>query len=163
MTEAIERHFVIDSMLGKLAKWLRILGFDAHCGQLKDQDQVDAILRQGFLLITRNRKWSRKSGVFYLTANDPSEQLQEVVRRVSILPHEIRLLQRCVLCNYRLREMTREDAFGHVPDYVYEAHSSFHHCPRCQRVYWPGSHPKRVLQRIQQQLGWAISEEGAES
>jgi uncharacterized protein len=162
MTEAIEKHFVIDSMLGKLAKWLRILGFDARYEQLKDQEQIDAFRRLGFLLITRNRKWSGQSRVFCLTANNPSEQLQEVVLQVSIAPQEVQLLQRCILCNEKLRGIAREDALGHVPDYVFETQTSFHQCPACQRIYWPGSHPKRVLQRLQRELGWPISpEDGA--
>jgi uncharacterized protein len=163
MTEAIEKHFVIDSMLGKLAKWLRILGFDARCEQLKDQEQIDAFRTQGFFLITRNRKWSGQSRVFHLTATDPTDQLREMVLQMSIAPQEMRLLQRCIRCNEQLREMTREDAFGHVPDYVFETHVSFHRCPTCQRVYWRGSHPKRAVQRLQRELGWPILKDSPES
>jgi uncharacterized protein len=162
MTEAIEKHFVIDSMLGKLAKWLRIMGFDARCEQLKDQEQIDAFRRQGTFLITRNRKWSGQSRVFCLTANDPTEQLREVVLQAPIAPQEIRLLQRCIRCNDKLRGIAREDALGRVPDYVFETQTSFHQCPDCQRVYWPGTHPKRVVQRLQRQLGWPISEDSLE-
>jgi uncharacterized protein len=150
-------------MLGKLAKWLRILGFDARCEQLRDQDQIDAYRRQAFLLITRNRKWSGQSGVLCLTANNPSEQLQEVILQVSIAPQEVQLLQRCIRCNDRLQAIAREEAFGHVPDYVFETHTSFHQCPGCRRVYWPGSHPKRVVQQLQSHLGWPISADSAES
>jgi uncharacterized protein len=163
MTEAIEKHFVIDSMLGKLAKWLRILGFDVRYEQLKNQEQIDAYRRQGFLLITRNRKWSGQSRVFWLKANDPLEQLREVVLQVPVAPQEIRLLQRCIRCNDQLEEIAREDAFGHVPDYVFETHTSFRQCLACQRIYWSGSHPKRVMQRLQRELGWPISEDSPES
>jgi len=158
MTDATEKHFVIDSMLGKLAKWLRILGFDARYEHLKGQEQIDAYRTQGFFLITRNRKWFGQSRVFCLTANDPTEQLREVILQVSIRPQDIRLLQRCTRCNHQLREIAREDAFGHIPDYVFETHTSFHQCPACQRIYWPGSHPKRVVQRLQREFGWSISE-----
>jgi uncharacterized protein len=157
MTETLEKHFVIDSMLGKLAKWLRILGFDARYEQLKNQEQIEAYRRQGLLLITRNRKWSGQSGILCLTADDLTGQLQEVVLQVPIAPQEIRLLERCIRCNDKLGEIDREDALGQVPDYVFETHTSFHQCPTCQRIYWSGSHPMRVVQRLQRQLGWPIS------
>ena len=159
MNDPIEKHFVVDSMLGKLTKWLRILGFDTDYKQLIDQDQIEAIRRRGFLLITRNRKWSNQSGVLYLTANDPYSQLQEVARRVPIQLHEVRLFQRCILCNDKLQEISREEASGQVPDYILETHTSFHQCQACRRVYWPGSHPKRVVQLLQRQLGWAVSKD----
>jgi uncharacterized protein with PIN domain len=162
MTEAAEKRFVIDSMLGKLAKWLRILGFDARYERLGDQQQIDRYRTQGFFLLTRNRRWSGQTCVFCLTANDPLEQLREVVSLVSITPQETHLLERCVRCNDQLREIAHEEVFGHVPDYVFETHSSFHRCPNCLKIYWPGSHPKRMLQRLQRELGWASLGESPE-
>jgi uncharacterized protein len=157
----VEKHFVVDSMLGKLAKWLRILGFDTRCEHIIGREQIESYRNQGFLLITRNRKWSGQARVFCLTANDPLEQLREVVFLAPLTAKEIRLLQRCVRCNEELRETTREDAIGQVPDYVFAMHSSFHRCPNCRRIYWPGSHPERMMQRLEQNFGWAVSKESA--
>ncbi len=162
MTQALEKHFVIDIMLGKLAKWLRILGFDARYEQIKDQEQIDAYSREGFLLVTRNRKLCGQERTFYLTANDPFEQLRQVALHARISPYEIRLFQRCIRCNDLLLEVAREDVFGHVPDHVFETHTSFHQCPNCRRIYWPGSHPNRVVQRLRRELGWSVSEDSAE-
>jgi uncharacterized protein len=162
MTDAPEKHFVVDSMLGKLAKWLRILGFDTHYERLAEQEQIAQYREQGFFLITRNRRWSGQTQVFCLTANNPMEQLREVVSLAPVTQQEILLLQRCIHCNERLLETASEDAFGHVPDYVFETHSSFHRCPSCKRVYWRGSHPERMLQRLEQELGWTILCDSAE-
>jgi len=154
--ELPEKRFLVDSMLGKVAKWLRVLGFNAHYEWLRRQEQVNAYRDKGFLVITRNRKWCGQSGVICLAANSPVEQLREVVSRVPIAPHEIRLLHRCILCNEQIRAFPRELAFGRVPDYVFETQISFYQCPKCKRVYWSGSHPKRMLNRLQEVLGWDI-------
>jgi uncharacterized protein len=157
MTEAPEKHFVVDSMLGKLAKWLRILGFDTRNERLEAQEQIERYRQQGFFLITRNRRWSGQARVFCPATNDPVEQLREVVSLAAVTPQEVRLLERCVRCNEQLRETASEDAFGRVPDYVFETHPSFHRCPRCERIYWRGSHPQRMIQRLERELGWVVS------
>jgi uncharacterized protein with PIN domain len=162
MTEAVEKHFVVDSMLGKLATWLRILGFDTLYERLHSWEQIETYRTQGFLLITRNRRWSGQTRIFCLTANDPLEQLRAITVLVPVTSKEIRLLQRCVRCNELLQETAREQAFGQVPDYIFAIHISFHRCPNCRRLYWPGSHSERIMQRLQQKLGWSIPIEAPE-
>jgi uncharacterized protein len=142
-------------MLGKLAKWLRILGFDTRYEPLKDQEQIDSYRTQGFFLITRKEKLCGQARVFCLGNGNPIEQLREVVTLASITQQDVRLLQRCVICNEQLREVTRDEVFGIVPDYVFGTLTSFHRCPQCLKVYWPGSHPERMMHRLEQELGWA--------
>lgn len=159
MVAGVAKRFVVDSMLGKLAKWLRILGFDTRYEQLETQAQLDAYRAQGLLLITRQRRFADQDGVFFLNANDSLEQLREVVSQIPVSQQEVRLLKRCVLCNEQLQAITRERTFGQVPDYVHETQSTFHQCPRCRKIYWPGSHPRRMIQRLQRELGWEVSDE----
>ena len=161
--DAAEKHFVVDSMLGKLAKWLRILGFDTRCERLEAREQIERYRQQGFLLVTRNRRWSGEYRVICLTANDPADQLREVVSAVPVTQQEVHLLRRCVRCNDELREVERQDAFGQVPDYVFETHPSFHQCPSCRKIYWPGSHPQRMMQRLERELGWTLRDDSTES
>ena len=106
-------------MLGKLAKWLRILGFDTRCEPLEGREPIAAYRTREFFLLTRRAKLCGQAGVFFLKANDPWEQLREVVSLASITPQEVRLLHRCLLCNDQLREIAREEAFGKVPEYVF--------------------------------------------
>lgn len=153
-----QKRFVVDSMLGKLAKWLRILGFDTRCEHFEAQEQIDVYRTQGFFLITRKRRFSGQSRVFCLIANDPLGQLREVISLVPVSQQEVHLLRRCVLCNEQFQKITREQIFGQVPDYVFETHTSFHQCPVCRKIYWPGSHPKRMLQRLRRELGWEMGE-----
>lgn len=152
--EPPQKRFVLDSMLGKVAKWLRVLGFDTRYEHLYRYEQLQTYQAQGFLVVTRNQRWCRRRGVVCLSANDPAEQLRELVARLAVKPREVRLFHRCILCNEPLQVLQQAQVLGRVPDYVYETQATFYGCPSCQRVYWPGSHPQRMLDRLQHMLGW---------
>jgi uncharacterized protein len=154
MKEAGATHFAVDIMLGKLAKWLRILGFDTRCESFRSTEQLNTLRSQGYRLLTRNGRWSGEPRVLHLGSNDVLGQLREVVADTSIHPGEFFLFQRCLCCNELLERIEREKVSGSVPDFVYETHLSFHRCPNCQRLYWPGSHSKRVEETLEQEFGW---------
>jgi uncharacterized protein len=157
MTSACaDRRFVVDHMLGKMAKWLRVMGFDVRYERLVRADQVERYGQEGFIIISRNQRWAGLSNVLFPSSNDPMEQLREVVAGVPILPEEICLLHRCILCNGHLKPLSRDEAFGRVPDYVFETNTHFYECPGCQKVYWPGSHPRRIAERLGLLLGWHL-------
>jgi uncharacterized protein len=151
-----EKCLVVDSMLGKLAKWLRILGFDTHYTRLQSQQQVDDLRRTGCLLLTRNHRWGGQAGVVCLEGNEARGQLRELVSLVHIEQSEIRLLQRCLRCNQLLVRIAKDRVMGCVPDYVYQNTEFFHQCPGCHRLYWSGSHPKRITQWLESVLGWSL-------
>lgn len=155
-TEAAEKRFVVDSMLGKVAKWLRILGFDTLYVRLAHQDQIDFYTSRGFFVITRTRRWCAQPKVFCPNSNEPMEQLRQVIGELSIARSEIRPLHRCIRCNRLLEGISRDQAFEHVPDYVFETNSIFYRCTSCQKVYWRGSHPKRMMDRLQRVIGWSV-------
>lgn len=154
--EASERRFVVDSMLGKVAKWLRILGFDARYEPLRTREQIEAYGREGWLLITRNHRWCGQSRVLCVTANDPMAQLAEVIDGAAIRYGEARPLHRCIRCNEPLDEIPRDRALGYVPDFVFETNVLFYGCPNCRRVYWPGTHPRRMMEQLHRAVGWSV-------
>lgn len=156
MKPSPRKRFVVDSMLGKVAKWLRILGFDTLYEPLEQQEQIDAYRREGFLLITRAQRWCGRPEVICPSANDPMEQLREVIDAAAITPDEILPLHRCIRCNRLLEDLSRDRAFARVPDYVFETSTAFFRCANCEKIYWRGSHPKRILERLQQVLGWSV-------
>lgn len=149
-----EKRFVVDSMLGKVAKWLRILGFDTRYERLDTQDQLDVYRREGWFLITRNRQWCGQPRVLCPDVNNPMDQLKLIIAQVPIRQTEVRPLHRCILCNRLLDPLPREAAFDRVPDYVFETTTTFFQCTGCNRVYWAGSHPKRMMERLESVLGW---------
>lgn len=150
------KRFIVDSMLGKLAKWLRILGFDARSRHISSQRQVSEWMTEGFIVVTRNRRWGSQHPVVQLDTDDPMEQLQQVIRICGIRRDEATPLGRCILCNELLDLISREEALGKVPDFIYETHVRFHRCPCCRKIYWYGSHPRRIMDRLEHETGWSI-------
>jgi uncharacterized protein with PIN domain len=147
--------FMADAMLGRLARWLRILGFDtAYEPDLDDGDLVRRAVRQRRIILTRDRRlpdeW-RVSGVRVLGAQTPMEQLREVEAAFAIC-RDAQPFTRCSRCNERLHAASSDDVGPDVPPRVLLDRKRFRRCPRCRRVYWSGSH----VDRIHRALGEAL-------
>ena len=153
------KRFAVDIMLGKLAKWLRALGFDARSMSLDDRARIDSLLSEGYIPVTRREKFSGIEGVIFIRDDWQFEQLKELLSTLSVEIDELRPFSRCSLCNAELMQIPREAAFGAVPDYVFETVSNFRKCPECARVYWPGSHRKRIIDKLKSATGWDLREE----
>jgi len=144
--------FVADRTLGKLARKLRILGFDALSWRGGNLDgAMEAARSEGRVLLTRSRKVRGKAegpSVVVVEANEPKGQLSEVVQKLSLKAEAGKFFRRCLLCNEELQPLDREEAEGRVPDFILLANKVFHACPRCRRVYWPGTHYERMKQEM---------------
>ena len=145
--------FVAECTLGRLAKWLRLAGFDT----LFDNQSPD-INRLSNCAKTQNRVvLSRTQAVIkhleiaqgrLIRFNAPIDQIRQVIRDFDIDRPDLRPLSRCSQCNHPLRAADQENIQGAVPDYILLYHERFRICPRCRRVYWPGSHSTRILALI---------------
>ncbi len=131
---------LLDAMLGKLARWLRLLGYDACYSRDDDATLAHRARAEGRILLTRDRELARRRGlrVLLVEAQEPEAQLKEVLRSLPALPP--RTPPRCMHCNAPLRPITHEEASRLVPPYVAAHHTGFRQCPRCGRVYWHGTH-----------------------
>jgi uncharacterized protein with PIN domain len=142
-----EQRFIADAMLGRLARWLRLLGFDcAWEPEIEDEVLVRRALSEGRIVLTRDRALSeewRISGIHRIEAEKLRDQLAEVLRGFALAP-EIRLLSRCSRCNVRLAPAAREAVAERVPLRILEHHDAFSACPHCGRVYWQGTHTARI-------------------
>jgi uncharacterized protein with PIN domain len=144
--------FAADRTLGKLVKWLRLLGFDAvyppaGC-RVELFFQAQAPSRT---LLTRTKAIARGlagRNVFFIHSNAPFEQLAEIVRAMPIKPENLRPFTRCLKCNLPLDSATKAVLAGRVPDYIWHSQQHFCQCRGCGRVFWPGSHKDRSLDRI---------------
>jgi uncharacterized protein with PIN domain len=154
--------FAADTMLGRLAKWLRILGFDTRSMVLADPGVIESLISGGFIPVTRREKFQDFIGVVFIRSDHHFEQLMELISLVSITRDEVRLFARCTLCNAALMRVPVEAVFGAVPDYVFETATDFRRCPECGRVYWPGSHRRKMVGKLESLTGWSLSE-GEES
>jgi uncharacterized protein with PIN domain len=144
--------FIADRTLGNLARKLRILGFDTlywRGGNLGGA--MEAARLEGRVLLTRSRRFQERPeglNVVVIGANDPRDQLREAAEKLSLKPDEEKFFRRCLLCNEELRPLGKEEAQGRVPDFILQAYKAFHICPRCRRVYWPGTHYERMKQEM---------------
>jgi uncharacterized protein with PIN domain len=135
-------------MLGKLAKWLRTLGFDARSVPLRDRAKVLSLVSEGLIPVTRRDKLRDIGGVVFIHAGHQLDQVKELIFTLGIGIDEMQPFSRCSLCNAQLIEIPREAASGAVPDYIFETASDFRKCPECARVYWPGSHREKMIDRL---------------
>jgi uncharacterized protein with PIN domain len=145
--------FLVDQPLAGLAKWLRLCGLDAavvNFSALKDLPKPVP----GTYLITRQAgfRHRQRDDLLVLAVNDPEDQVAEVFRRLKLSHRDLAPLSRCGECNDLLVPVPREEALGLVPDHVYHTQAKFFQCPNCRRLYWPGSHPARIMAKIQEAI-----------
>ena len=144
-------YFAADRTLGKLAKWLRILGFDATFEIDVPADLFYEHLGKDRIVLTRTRTIKKRSSthrLVFITSDLLDMQLKQVIAEIGIRPADTRPFSRCINCNIPIVDALPDDVCGLIPDYIYETHSEFHKCLRCNRIFWPGSHAKRSLKRI---------------
>lgn len=143
--------FVADAHLGRLARDLRMLGFDVlYRNDFTDDEIVRIVLRDGRIVLTRDRDLLMRKSIargcyVYATAGD--RQLSEVMERYG-LAGQIRPLSRCLKCNGLLEPVAREAVEPHLPARSGACQQHFRRCTVCRQVYWEGAHVKRMRGRI---------------
>jgi uncharacterized protein len=137
--------FVADVMLGRLAKRLRLLGFDVYYNdKLNDNGVIGISLDEDRVILTRDRSLSNRplSGThLFIRSERVQEQVDQVLAALPLTAHP---LTRCSECNRPLIPIARRDAKDLVPAHVYERYKEFHRCDACGRIYWKGSHVERM-------------------
>jgi len=139
-------------MLGRLAKWLRVLGYDTVFSPSLDDPELACIARaEQRVLLTRDTALARRKGLraVLIRSDQPREQLLQVVTELD-KPLAGATLSRCLRCNSALLDVSREVVAGLVPPYVLATQTAFRRCPRCGRVYWRGTHWQRMQERIRE-------------
>jgi uncharacterized protein with PIN domain len=142
-----ERRFFADAMLGRLARWLRLLGFDcAWERDIADETLVRRAVLEDRIILSRDRalrqEW-RVSDIYLVGAESVRNQLIEVLEHFDLVS-EIHLLSRCSRCNALLSPAAPADVVECVPPRVLERHTAFSACAQCGRVYWEGTHTDRI-------------------
>ena len=148
-------NFLVDQPLGGLAKWLRFCGFDAALQRLApDKPGGWPSPRPGTCILTRQATAHRlkRPDVMVLAAPDPEGQLEEVLQRLGLSARDLKPLTRCGHCNDPLTPLNRDQVQGRVSEHVFLHHRRFYECPRCHRVYWPGSHIRGITGTLRDQM-----------
>jgi uncharacterized protein with PIN domain len=149
--------FLVDCMLGKLAKELRMLGYDTVYYRGENAYQLIKLAREeGRVILTRNTKLIPKrpeDRIVRIMEDKPSLQLKELIQGRIISLNEENLFSRCLLCNILIDEITREEAKEKVPDFIFYQQKEFFRCPQCLRIYWQGSHQKNMGKKVDELFG----------
>jgi len=149
--------FIADRTLGKLARKLRVLGFDVvYWGGGNLEGALKAAATEGRTLLTRSRRVLEKTEgpqILVVEANNPQEQIVQVLAAFKLRPEADQFFSRCLLCNEALNPIPKEEVEGRVPDFIQRTYNAFHICPRCHRIYWPGTHFQKMKREMAKALG----------
>ena len=145
----MELCFAVDKSLGRLAKWLRLLGFDTWyqaggvlegCPDLNDR-----------IVLTRSRKVFQTldpARSILIVHNEWSDQMRQVIQVSGIRTELVRPFSRCLQCNTVIKIIDKKKVYGKVPDYIWEMHDHFSSCPGCGHIFWRGSHLVNSMEKI---------------
>jgi len=148
--------FVVDGMLGKLAKWLLILGFDTAFNPRRQDDELLALARKETrTLLTRDHGLLHRAKGFvslYVASENWKDQVRQVIKEFALGP-EIHPFSRCLVDNVALKPLPKARARNLVSEFVYEKSEAFSLCPACGRVYWQGTHVREMVTVLERVLG----------
>lgn len=141
-------HFLCDQNLGRLARWLRILGFDAEYMSRWEEKRYSDALQRGRIVLTRRRDLMETADVVHIPHDHVRDQII-FISGLFGLSKAVNPLSRCSICNAALVQAFRDEVKGKVPEYVFSTHETFAQCPSCGRIYWKGTHTSRVFAVIE--------------
>lgn len=140
-------NLICDDMLGRLARYLRLVGFDTlYFRDISDESLISQAKIDKRIIITRDtllikRKWVRENSIL-ITENNYKSQLKELF---AVLPcKNIKMFSRCSLCNSELFNISKKEVLHLVPSYVFQTQSQFKFCPKCKKIYWNATHIQHI-------------------
>jgi uncharacterized protein len=148
--------FIVDSNVGRLARWLRIAGFDTvFINDLDDNRLVRLALSEGRVLLTKDTQIPKRRLVtsgrlkaILIEDDEVKAQLRQVVKALN-LGDKIKPFTLCLECNQPLVPKEKEEIKGLVPPYIFQTQTQYMQCPVCQRVYWRGTHWQRMSRELE--------------
>lgn len=146
----IDMEFAVDGMLGKLARWLRMLGYDTKYFNNMDDDEILKVAsEEKRILLTRDYQFFRKASThgvraIFVEGRTHAERLAELSRQLNIRLEIDINMSRCPKCNARIRQVNKEEVKDRVPKLTYNLYDEFWVCLECNQVYWKGSHWRKI-------------------
>ena len=145
--------YLCDQMLGTLAKWLRVFGFDTFFTneKISDDELLSISKKENRVLITRDkvlyqRALKKEMNAFFVDTIDPDKQIRCVLKDEVV--DKDKILSRCIVCNSALTYIKREDVLDKVPEKVGKYQDKFWYCSKCDKIFWKGSHYDKMLKKI---------------
>jgi len=152
----MEIKFIADNNVGKLARWLRLMGYDTLLLKQKDDGQMIKIaLSENRVILTKDAQFMKRRLVtngelktIHLKQDDPKLQVQEVVETLNLNYH-FKPFSLCLECNQALIGRNKEEVQNLIPPHVFETQTQYTQCPACHRIYWPGTHWQAMVKKLQ--------------
>lgn len=148
--------FLCDDNLGKLARYLRLMGFDtAFVTPISDAQLIALMLKEDRIAITRDRKLAERiepERVAIVDSDSPDQQLKDILARFNPPIRRDLFFSRCLVCNEPCRDIQPEAIEEKVFPYILRTKKQFRQCPKCDRIFWQGSHYHRMLEKLRQIL-----------
>jgi len=156
----MEIKFIADNNVGKLARWLRLIGYDTLLFKQKDDGQMIKIaLSENRVILTKDTQFMKRRLVtngklktIHIKQDDPKLQVQEVVKTLN-LNYRFKPFSLCLECNRALIARDKEEVKNLVPAHVVETQTQYTQCPACHRIYWPGTHWQAMVNKLQDLQG----------
>ncbi len=148
--------FIVDNNVGKLAKWLRIMGYDALFFDAEDDSNMIATaLAEGRVILTRDTQIMKRRVItsgqlkaILIESDKPEQQMHQVIATLN-LDRQYRPFTICLECNQPLLERSKQEVKDRVPPYVFQTQSQFMECPACHRIYWRGTHWQAMTRKLE--------------
>lgn len=147
--------FIADQNVGKLGRWLRLLGYDTLIFKGEDDGAlIKSALSEGRLLLTRDTQIGRRKVVssgslklLLIEQDEPTEQVIAVIEKLGLTGQDT--FSRCLECNAQLEPRLKEEMKERVPPYVFKTQESYMECPACHRIYWKGTHWQSMQNKLE--------------
>jgi len=147
--------FIVDTNVGKLAKWLRIMGYDTlFFNGSNDSRMVAIALAEGRVILTKDTQIMKRGVItkgrlkaILIQSDQPEQQMQQVVDSFH-LDCQFKPFSVCLECNQPLVEKDKEQVKDLVPPFVFKTQNQFMECPSCHRIYWRGTHWQRMREKL---------------
>ena len=146
--------FIVDGMLGKLTRWLRMLGYDVEYSTKLDDKQLMAIAKkEERILLTRDlelyqRAIAKEVETFFLEGQKEEKRLAELAKRYDIRLEIDMATSRCPKCNSQIKPISKEEVEGKVESNTLANYDEYWQCPRCKQIYWQGAHWTKIRKTL---------------
>jgi uncharacterized protein with PIN domain len=144
MITTIVPKFICDDMVGRLCKWLRILGYDTLYFRGTDAELAAISRKEERIVLTRDHELPQQkllTDCLVLKSDKVLEQVKEVLTAFKLIPIQMdQTFSRCLLCNTLVIQIKKIEIKDRVPEYVYNTHDQFHQCLQCNKIFWTGTH-----------------------
>ena len=152
----MEVKFIVDINAGKLARWLRIIGYDTLLFNDGDDSMMIKIaLQQNRVILTRDTQIIRRRLVtsgelkaILIEGDNPKDQFRQIVNCLD-LDYQFKPFSLCLECNHNLIQRSKDEVRDLIPSYVFKTQSHYMECPACHRIYWQGTHWQRISEELE--------------